>query len=99
MTWNVQWSPSWLYSAPRMSKVGPSRLATSVCGSTNRNSALGSMNLRISHGQEVRSTWIFLLVIHFTAQVSPRRGWRSLRGTLPALDRTDRAEFANVRLL
>src|SRR5262249_14933902 len=49
--------------------MAPSRLATSITLSsgTNRNSACGSMNLRMSHGQATRSTFTRSRVIHFMA--------------------------------
>src|SRR5215510_14825530 len=51
--------------------VAASRLATSMTWSagTNKNSACGSMNFRISQGQATRSTLTFSRVIHFMMEL------------------------------
>src|SRR5439155_22400024 len=62
--------PWWPNSTPFTSKgVAPSRWATSntLSSGTNRNSAWGSMNLRMSQGQATRSTFTLSRVTHFTA--------------------------------
>src|SRR5262245_44512415 len=64
----------WPNSTPGTSNgVAPSRLATSATSSagTNKNSAAGSTNLRISHGHATRSTFTRSRVTHFMAR-SPR---------------------------
>src|SRR5512137_1012526 len=46
-------------------------IAITLSAGTNRNSACGSINLRISHGQATLSTFTFSRVIHF--MFLPRR--------------------------
>src|SRR5439155_13339210 len=69
----LQRPPWWPSSTPGTSNgVAPSWAARSMTWSagTNRNSAFGSMNFLISHGQATRSTFTRSRVIHFMSRLS-----------------------------